>query len=110
MDFRNLDEDDISTAYQMLSDTDRTHGILASEVKHLAEAMKQAKARVFLQSDGSMAERTEKAIASDSYDIAVKKWIQAYKEFTIMDNERNTQARILDMFQTLSANRRKGML
>ena len=110
MDFRNLDEDDISTAYQMLSDTDRTHGILASGVKHLAEAMKQAKARVFLQSDGSMAERTEKAIASVLYANAVKEWIEAYKQFKILDNQRNTQARNFDMFQTLSANRRKGML
>jgi hypothetical protein len=110
MDFRNLDEDSISEAYQMLSDTDRKHGELSSHVEYLKEAIKQAKAHVFLQSDGTIAERTEKAIASISYDIAVRNWIEALKEYKILDNERNTQARILDMFQTLSANRRKGML
>ena len=110
MDFRNLDEDDVSIAFMELSKSDYKHGELSGQVKYLEEAIKQAKARVFLQSEGTVAERQEKAIASDSYDIAVKAWIEAYKQFKILDNERNTHARILDMFQTLSANRRKGML
>tara|TARA_R110002126_G_scaffold105253_1_gene239445 strand:+ start:1066 stop:1398 length:333 start_codon:yes stop_codon:yes gene_type:complete len=110
MDFRNLDEDSISEAYQMLSETDRKHGQLSGHVEYLKEGMKQAKAHVFLQSDGTVAERQEKAIASVLYDDAVKLYIEAYTEFKILDNERNTTARILDMFQTLSANRRKGML
>jgi hypothetical protein len=110
MDFRNVDEDSISEAYQMLSNTDRKHGKLSSHVEYLKEAMKQAKAHEFLKSDGTVAERQEKAIASISYDIAVRNWIEALEEYKILDNERNSQARILDMFQTLSANRRKGML
>jgi hypothetical protein len=110
MDFNNLDEDDISEAYQMLSDTDRKHAKLYSHLEYLKEAMKQAKAHEFLKSEGTVAERQEKAIASVSYDIAVRNWIQALEEYKILDNERNSQARIFDMFQTLSANRRKGML
>jgi hypothetical protein len=110
MDFRNIDEDSISEAYQMLSNTDRKHGKLSSHIEYLKEAMKQAKAHEFLKSDGTVAERQEKAIASISYDIAVRNWIEALEEYKILDNERNSQARILDMFQTLSANRRKGML
>ena len=110
MDFRNLDEDHVSTAYKELAETDDEHGELSGQIKYLEEAMKQAKAHVFLQSEGTVAERHEKAIASVSYDIAVKNWIEAYKKFKILDNKRNSQARIFDMFQTLSANRRKGML
>ena len=110
MDFNNLDEDSISEAYQMLSNTDRKHGELYSHLEYLKEAMKQTKAHVFLQSEGTVAERQEKAIASVLYDDAVKLWIEALKEYKILDNERNSQARIFDMFQTLSANRRKGML
>jgi hypothetical protein len=110
MDFKNLDEDGISEAFTKLATTDQKHGELASQVKYLEEAIKQAKARVFLQSEGTVAERQEKAIDSVLYDNAVKEWIEIYKQFKILDNERNTTARILDMFQTLSANRRKGML
>jgi hypothetical protein len=110
MDFKNIDEDDISIAFTKLATTDQLHGELSSQVKYLEEAIKQAKARVFLQSEGTVADRQEKAIDSVLYDNAVKEWIEAYKQFKILDNERNTTARILDMFQTLSANRRKGML
>jgi F0F1-type ATP synthase delta subunit len=110
MDFNNLNEDDISEAFNNLADTDIRHGKLYSHLEYLKEAMKQAKAHEFLKSEGTVAERQEKAIASVSYDIAVRNWIQALEEYKILDNERNSQARIFDMFQTLSANRRKGML
>jgi len=105
-----FDDTDVETAFQMLADTDERHGKLSGHVEYLKEAMKQAKAHVFLQSEGTVAERQEKAIASVLYDNAVKEWIEAYKQFKILDNQRNTQARNFDMFQTLSANRRKGML
>jgi hypothetical protein len=110
MNLENLNENRVEIALKMLSSTDEDHANLSGQVKYLEEAIKQAKAHVFLQSEGTVAERQEKAIASDSYDIAVKAWIEAYKQFKILDNERNTHARLLDMFQTLSANRRKGML
>jgi hypothetical protein len=110
MDFKNLDEDHVSTAYRILAESDDEHGELSGHIKYLEEAMKQAKAHEFLKSEGTVAERQEKAIASVSYDIAVRNWIDALEEYKILDNERNSQARIFDMFQTLSANRRKGML
>ena len=110
MDFRNLDEDSISEAYQMLSETDRKHGQLSGHVEYLKEAMKQAKAHVFLQSDGTVAERQEKALDSVLYDDALKAWIETYKQFKILDNKRQHEVRIIEIFQTLSANRRKGML
>ena len=110
MDFRNLDEDSISEAYQMLSETDRKHGQLSGQVKYLEEGMKQAKAHVFLQSEGTVAERQEKALDSVLYDDALKAWIEEYKKFKILDNKRQHEVRIIEIFQTLSANKRKGML
>ena len=110
MDFRNLDEDSISEAYQMLSETDRKHGQLSGHVEYLKEGMKQAKAHVFLQSEGTVAERQEKALDSVLYDDALKAWIEEYKKFKILDNKRQHEVRIIEIFQTLSANRRKGML
>ena len=110
MNLENLNENRVEIALKMLSSSDEDHANLSGQVKYLEEAIKQAKARVFLQSEGTVAERQEKAIASVSYDIAVRNWIDALEEYKILDNERNSQARIFDMFQTLSANRRKGML
>ena len=110
MDFRNLDEDHVSTAYKELAETDDEHGQLSGQIKYLEEAMKQAKARVFLQAEGTVAERQERALDSVLYSDAVKEWIQVYKKFKILDNKRQHEVRIIEIFQTLSANRRKGML
>ena len=110
MNLENLNENRVETALKMLSSSDEDHANLSGQVKHLEEAMKQAKAHVFLQSEGTVAERQEKALDSVLYDDAVHEWIQAYKEFKILDNKRQHEIRIIEIFQTLSANRRKGML
>ena len=110
MDFNNLDEDDISEAFNKLANTDIRHGKLYSHLEYLKEAMKQAKAHEFLKSEGTVAERQEKALDSVLYDDALKAWIEAYKKFKILDNKRQHEVRIIEIFQTLSANRRKGML
>jgi hypothetical protein len=110
MNLENLNENRVETALKMLSSSDEDHANLSGQVKHLEEAMKQAKAHVFLQAEGTVAERQEKALDSVLYDDAVHEWIQAYKEFKILDNKRQHEIRIIEIFQTLSANRRKGML
>lgn len=106
----DITEENVEKAIEMLSGTDELHGNLSGHVKYCEEAIKQVKAKLFLQAEGTVAERTEKAIASDLYENAVKEWVAAYKHFKILENQRNTQIRNLDMFQTFSANRRKGML
>jgi len=110
MNLENLNENRVEIALKMLSSSDENHANLSGQVKYLEEAIKHAKARVFLQSEGTVAERQEKAIESLLYHDAVKAWIQAYKEFKILDNKRQHEIRIIEIFQTLSANRRKGML
>jgi hypothetical protein len=110
MNLENLNENRVETALKMLSSSDEDHANLSGQVKYLEEAIKQAKARIFLQADGTVAERQERALDSVLYNNAVKSWIQAYKEFKILDNKRQHEIRIIEIFQTLSANRRKGML
>ena len=110
MNLENLNENRVETALKMLSSTDEDHANLSGQVKYLEEAIKQAKARVFLQSEGTVAERQEKALDSVLYDSAIKEWIEVYKQFKILDNKRQHEVRIIEIFQTLSANRRKGML
>jgi hypothetical protein len=110
MNLENLNENRVEIALRMLSSTDEDHAMLSGHVKYLEEAMKQAKARVFLQAEGTVAERQERALDSILYSDAVKEWIQVYKKFKILDNKRQHEVRVIEIFQTLSANRRKGML
>ena len=110
MNLENLNENRVEIALRMLSSTDEDHAILSGQVKYLEEAIKQAKAHVFLQVDGTVAERQERALDSVLYNDAVKEWIHFYKKFKILDNKRQHEVRVIEIFQTLSANKRKGML
>ena len=110
MSLEKLDEDRVEKALIYLSTTDEEHATLGSEVKRLEEGIKQAKAHSFLVTEGTVAEREAKAVASLKFENAVELWIGSYKEFKILDNKRNTEIRITELWQTLSSNRRKGSI
>ncbi len=110
MNLENLNDDRVEKALIFLSSTDEDHAILGSEVKRLEEGIKQAKAHSFLLSEGGVSEREQKALASVKYNEAIEAWTEAYKEFKILDNKRNSEVRITELWQTLSSNKRKGMI
>ena len=110
MNLEQLNDDRVEKALIYLSSTDKDHAVLGSEVKRLEEGIKQALAHFFLLSDGTVAEREAKAKASPNYASAVDAWVTAYKDYKILDNKRNSEIRITELWQTLSSNKRKGML
>lgn len=109
-DLDNLNDDRVEKALILLSSTDEEHAELSGQVKYLEEALKQAKAHSFLEAEGTVAEREAKAIASPKYNDALLDWIEAFKAFKTLDNKRQHEIRITEIFQTLSANRRKGQI
>lgn len=110
MNLEQLNESRVERALIYLADTDEEHALLSGEVKRTEEAIKQAKSHAFLLSSGTVAERDAQAIDSPSYKNAVDEWVDKYKQFKIIDNKRQHEIRIMEIWQTLSANRRKGNL
>jgi hypothetical protein len=110
MELENLYDSRVEKALIFLSRTDQEHAELSGEVKRCEEAIKQAKAHSFLLASGTVAEREAQAIDSPSYESAVADWVENYKQFKILDNKRQHEIRITEIWQTLSANRRKGSL
>ena len=108
MNLDKLDENRVEEALIKLSSTDRSHAALGGQVKYLEEAIKQAKSHSFLLAEGTVAEREAKAIASLKYDEALQAHIKAFIQFKELDNERNHEMRIIDIWRTLSSNRRQG--
>ena len=108
MNLEQLTENRVEEALKRLSSTDEIHAAWAGQVKYLEEGLKQAKAHSFLLADGTVAEREAKAVASLKYAEAVTAWTNALKEFKRIDNERNHEMRIIDIWRTLSSNRRQG--
>jgi len=110
MNLENLNDDRVEKALIFLSSTDTEHALLGARVKEAEEAIKQAKAHSFLIAEGTVAEREAKSIASLKYANATETWVEAYKNFKILDNQRNSEVRITELWQTLSSNKRKGMI
>ena len=108
MNLEQLNENRVEQALTKLANTDDDHAAWAGQVKYLEEAIKQAKAHSFLLADGTVAEREAKAIASLKYDEAVQAHTKAFVQFKKIDNERNHEIRIIDIWRALSSNRRQG--
>ena len=108
MNLEQLTENRVEEALIKLSMSDENHAAWAGQVKYLEEGLKQAKAHSFLLAEGTVAEREAKAVASLKYADAVLAWTEALKQFKKIDNERNHEIRIIDIWRTLSSNRRQG--
>jgi hypothetical protein len=105
-----LDENRVELALTRLADTNEDHAAWSGQVNYLSEGIKQAKAHSFLLAEGTVAEREQKALASDKYTEAVKAHITALVQFKKIDNERQHEQRIIDIWRTLSSNRRQGAI
>jgi len=110
MSLEKLDESRVEQALIVLSQTDEQHAYLSGDLKRCEAALKQVKAKIFLLSTGTVAEREAKAEASDEYAEAINKWIKSHTDFHILNNDRLHEIRVSEIWQTLSANRRKGSL
>jgi hypothetical protein len=110
MNLEQLNENRVEQALTKLSGSDNDHAAWAGQVKYLEEGLKQAKAHSFLLAEGTVAEREAKAVASLKYADAVLAWTEGLKQFKKIDNERNHEIRIIDIWRTLSSNRRQGQI
>jgi len=110
MNLEQLNENRVEQALTKLANTDDDHAAWAGQVKYLEEGLKQAKSHSFLLAEGTVAEREAKAIASLKYDEALQAHIKAFIQFKELDNERNHEMRIIDIWRTLSSNRRQGSI
>lgn len=108
MNLEQLNENRIEEALIKLSSTDQSHAALSGQVKYLEEGLKQAKAHAFLLAEGTVAERDAKAMASVKYEEALNAHTKAFVDFKTLDNQRNHEIRIIDIWRTLSSNRRQG--
>lgn len=110
MNLEHLTDDRVEKSLIYLADTDETHAHLGRKLKEAEEYIKIAEAHAFLVAEGTVAERNAKAKASLKYKNAIDEWTQAYENFHIVNNKRNFEIRISELWQTLSSNRRKGVI
>ena len=110
MNLDKLDENRIELALTRLADTNELHAALGGQMDYLDFGIKQAEAHAFLLAEGTVAERTAVAKASQQVKDALDAWLQAKVQFKKIDNERQHEQRVIEIWRTLSSNRRQGAI
>ena len=102
----NYDHADVALGYLTSTDVD------AAKAKCLYDGLmlqkKTVRAIQFLNSTGSAAERTEKALASEVYQLHLKKIEEAQIVFETFKNQRITNDLIIQMWRSVNSNQGKG--
>ncbi len=110
MNINDYDLRKIQSCVDFMVDTDDMFGELSASIEAYDYLLKQAKAFAFLEASGSVAEREATAITSDGYQELVKKLEIVRKDFFIIKAKRATADMQTRLYQTKSANSRKGNL
>lgn len=95
-----------SLAY--IAETDDEHAKLKTDMLRNEFKAKKVKAAVFLHMTGTVAEREAQAMASDDYDEGMKSYFEVCGKFNALDNRRDREFIVIDVFRTISANSRRG--
>ena len=101
------DDDKAEAAHNALIDSDEEYGRLSAYVKMAPHMTKLIKAKAFLNTSGTVAERESMAYASEDYKKFTDNLKDAMVEYEILHARRESWQREVDIWRTVSANRRK---
>ena len=101
------DDDRAEAAHNALTDSDEKYGTRSAYVKMAPHMTKLIKAKAFLNTSGTVAERESMAYASEDYKKFTDNLKDAMVEYEILHAERESWQREVDIWRTVSANRRK---
>jgi len=103
-----ISQDRLETALRRIAETDETHAELKAEMLRMEHLAKKSKAAIFLMGTGTVAEREAAAASSKEYDAHMGEYFEAVKEFTKLNNKRDLEFVVIEVFRTLEASRRAG--
>ena len=104
-----ITEDRLEKALKYLSDTDEESAEASANVKYLDRLLKRKKA-LFIMDDRelkSISAKEQGFYASDIYNSAVDELFNAEVKATTLENKRDKEGLIIDLFRTLEASRRQ---
>ena len=101
------DDDKAEAAHNALTDSDEEYGTLSAYVKMAPHMTKLIKAKAFLNTSGTVAERESMAYASEDYKKFTANLRDAMVEYEVLHARRESWQREVDIWRTVSANRRK---
>lgn len=103
-----ISADRLQKALEYLATTDEPAAKAKAYLMGLEEITKTIKATEFLKAKGTNGERDAAAYASANYQTHIDKIEEATFDYETMRNKRLTEALIVEVWRTLSANQRRG--
>ena len=102
-----ISDEQAEIAHNGLADTDDKYGRLQGYVAMAPHYIKLIKAKHFLDASGTVAEKESIAYSSEDYIEFMKKLDEATVSYSVLDAQRATWQREIDIWRTISANRRR---
>ena len=104
-----ITEKRLEESLRFLSETDEENAKLNAQVKHLDRLLKRKKALHITgnTSDKSISAKEQTYYASDTYQNAVQELFDAEVKASTLENKRDKEGLVIDLFRTLEASRRK---
>ena len=104
-----ITEKRLESALGFLSETDEQNAQANANVKYLDRLLKRKKALHITGNsvDKSISAKEQAYYASDTYKNAVEELFQAEIKVSTLENKRDKEGLIIDLFRTLEASRRK---
>ncbi len=101
-----ITEERLEKALKYLSDTDEQSAEASANVKYLDRLLKRKKA-LFITSDKNLKSISAKEQGSEIYEKAIDEQFAAEVKATTLENKRDKEGLIIDLFRTLEASRRQ---
>ena len=104
-----ITEKRLEDALTFLSETDVENAESNATLKYLDRLLKRKKALHITgnSEDKSMSAKEQSYYASDTYKTAIDELFQAEVKSSTLENKRDKEGLIIDLFRTLEASRRK---
>ena len=104
-----ITEQRLEKALAFLSETDESNAEANANVKYLDRLLKRKKALHITGNteDKSISAKEQSYYASDTYKSTIDELFQAEVKSSTLENKRDKEGLIIDLFRTLEASRRK---
>jgi hypothetical protein len=103
-----ISEDRAEKALRFLVDTDEKCAMAKGEVERAEFFYKRTREAVFTHADGTVAERQATATQHSKTVEAHEEYVKALQLYSFLANKRSTEQIVLDVYRTISANKRMG--
>ena len=106
---KDIDEARVLKAMEYLADTDSAYAVEKATVERTEILRKRSRARVFLTTEGTVAERQAQAETHADVAAADDEYITAVKAYEELRARRQRAELLVDVFRTLESSRRVAM-